>query len=103
MADWLIHKAVIAAILFCCSIPFIGRLRPCYQAKLVGVSSYQLTVEATGGSMREPHTTADSPTMARVGRWGAGDDLLVCNNIITNRVKQESAECGDFGCLSLWP
>ena len=34
---------------------------------------------------------------------GTGDELAVCNDIVTNKTRNESAECGDFGCLSIWP
>ena len=96
--------AWVAFLLFICVDPFSGRFYDCYDARLVGTAAHQLTVEdAKSGQRRQPHTTSDRGTIALISGWNAGDDLLVCNNMMTNRSKHESALCGDFGCLAWWP
>jgi hypothetical protein len=80
-----------------------GNLFSCYDASLIGVAGYQMTVLDKSGKRREIHTTADGYTMAVIGRWQAGDELVVCNAIVTNRTRSVSAKCGDFGCLAIWP
>jgi hypothetical protein len=81
-----------------------GKLFDCYDATLVGTNTYYLMVaEKSAGKKREIHSTADQWTMARIAAWKSGDELAVCNDIVTNKTRNESAECGDFGCLSIWP
>ena len=81
-----------------------GNLFSCYDATLVGVSGYQMTVlDKRSATRRGIHTTADGYTMAKIGKWAAGDELVVCNAIVTNVTRKESATCGDFGCLALFP
>ncbi len=81
-----------------------GKFSECYDAQLVGSAGYYITVAAKeGGRRREIHTTADSWTVGKVAGWAAGDELIVCNNIVTNKTRGESAQCGDSGCLAFWP
>jgi len=87
----------------CCLLTGCGNLFDCYDAKLVGTARHNVIVGLKDGRRREPHTTADAHTIARIGGWKAGDDLVVCNAMITNKTKGESAQCGDFGCLAIWP
>lgn len=85
-------------------VPLSGRFRFCYEATFVGATGYNLVVEEKPSlARREPHTTASSWNMTKIGNWKQGDELLVCNAIVTNKTKNESATCGDFGCLALWP
>lgn len=85
-------------------IPLSGNLRSCYEARLVGTASYELTVlDLSSDRNREIHTFADANTIGRINKWNAGDDLMVCNTVVTNRSKGQSAQCGDFGCLAIWP
>jgi hypothetical protein len=81
-----------------------GNLFDCYDATLVGAAGYQMTVvQKASGKRRGIHTTADIWTTGKVAKWAPGDELVVCNAIVTNTTKKESAACGDFGCLALWP
>jgi hypothetical protein len=78
----------------------LNNLFNCYDAILVGTAGYHLTVaEAGSGKRREIHTTADSWTMAKVAMWTAGDELVVCNAMVTNKSKGVGARCGDFEWL----
>lgn len=87
-----------------CAVPLSGRLASCYEATLVGTSIHYLTVlDRKAGKHRSAHTWGGLSTQNAIARWNAGDDLLVCNNIITNRTKSDSVPCGDFGCLAIWP
>jgi hypothetical protein len=72
----------------------------CYDAVLIGTHSYYVTVtDKRTGKPRQTHTYADSGTMDRLASWKAGDELVVCNAVITNKTRNSSASCGDFGCL----
>ena len=81
-----------------------GRLYSCYDAILIGVGGYQITVERRRDKVRRGiHTTADAYTVGLIRKWDKGDELVVCNALVTNVTKNTSAQCGDFGCLIPWP
>ncbi len=81
-----------------------GKLSDCYDATFVGSEGYYLIVaEKSAGRNRETHTTADQYTKHLIRGWKQGDELAVCNDMVTNKTRNESAECGDFGCLSILP
>jgi hypothetical protein len=80
-----------------------GNLFSCYDAFLVGVAGYRMTVLDKKGKHREIHTTADGYTMNVIGKWKEGDELIVCNAIVTNKTQNVSATCSDFGYLAIWP
>ena len=81
-----------------------GNLFSCYDATLIGVSRHNMTVlDKRSNTRRGIHTTADYYTTSKIGKWATGDELVVCNAIVTNSTRQESATCGDFGCLALLP
>jgi hypothetical protein len=80
-----------------------GKLFDCYDATLVGHDGHYLAVaETSTDGKRETHTTADQYTMVKISAWKPGDELVVCNDFVTNKTRNESAECGDFGC-PVWP
>ena len=84
-------------------LAYSGHFFSCYEGKLEGTAQYRFTVRDKGGQTHEPHTVASQFAIDRLARWKAGDELLICNAIVTNRTRQESATCGDFGCLAIWP
>ena len=101
---WLPRLSLFALLAAITIIPISGRFRPCYVARFVGAAGNQLLVEEVkSNGRREPHTTADVPTMFDLSNWTAGDELLVCNAIVTNKTKRQSERCRDFGCLAIWP
>jgi hypothetical protein len=81
-----------------------GNFFECYEAVLVGTHSYYVTVtDKRTGKPRETHTYTDPGTIGALATWKAGDELVVCNSVITNKTRNSSAPCGDLGCLALWP
>ena len=48
-------------------------------------------------------TLPQTNTRLLIKGWKQGDELAVCNDMVTNKTRGESAECGDFGCLAIWP
>lgn len=93
---WVIALAAVAFL-------FSGRFRNCYDAKFIGASSNYLSVEDASGGRHEMHMTASPDTMYLIRKWATGDEVVVCNTLVTNKTKGESANCADFGCLSLLP
>ncbi len=95
---------VIAGLIAACGLLFSGRFRDCYDGRLVGTAAHHMTVaDVRAGKTRSPHTYSSSDIVMSISQWKAGDDLHVCNNMVTNRTKGESVPCGDFGCLAIWP
>lgn len=79
------------------------RMRDCYDATLVGtVSNKLIAVDKRTGKRREMHFWASDFVYVTLRRWAQGDELVVCNAMVSNTSKKESAPCGDLGCLWVW-
>jgi len=100
---WNVFMNRVLAAMAVLALGACGNLFNCYDATLIGVTAHQMIVLDKKGKRREIHTTADGYTMSNIGKWKAGDELIVCNAVVTNTTKGVSASCGDFGCLAIWP
>jgi hypothetical protein len=71
---------------------------------LIGTSTNYLTVaEKEKGKKHEIHSYDSDFVYKELTGWNRGDELVVCNNMVTNITKNRSLPCGDFGCLAIWP
>jgi hypothetical protein len=77
------------------------KLLNCYDATFVGSNGYYMAVaEKSSGKKREMHTYNSDYYISKVGAWKFGDELVVCNDFVTNKTRNDSAPCS--GCLVWW-
>ena len=68
---------------------------------MIGSAGNALLVLDKKANKRREHNLYARPASARtIAKWSKDDELLVCNDIITNVSKSESVECE--GCLWRW-
>jgi len=81
-----------------------GRFFDCYDATHVGSAVNQIiVVHSKTGKRHEMHFWNSDWVLRVLHSWEQGDELVVCNDMVTNKTKKSSAPCGDFGCLAPWP
>jgi hypothetical protein len=79
--------AVVAASLST-SLSACGNLFDCYDATLVGTSTYYLIVAKKGkGKKHGIHSYASDFVYKELASWNRGDELVVCNAMVTNVTK----------------
>jgi hypothetical protein len=85
-------------------VPFSGNFYSCYEAKFVGSAQHNMMVtDVTSGKQRVPHTYGSPFWIGKILSWKPNDELTVCNSMVSNRSRNDSVPCGDFGCLAVWP
>lgn len=77
------------------------RMRNCYEGTMIGAAGTVLLVFDKNASKRREHNLYARADSAKImTKWKKDEELLVCNDIITNLSRSESVECQ--GCLWRW-